>query len=36
LATAERSHDIADIGLADEGQRRVEWEQRKHERLLAA
>jgi adenosylhomocysteinase len=28
LATAEKSYDIADIGLADEGQRRIEWADR--------
>jgi adenosylhomocysteinase len=28
LATAEKSHDIADIGLAQEGQRRIEWADR--------
>ena len=28
MATAEKSYDIADIGLADEGQRRIEWADR--------
>jgi adenosylhomocysteinase len=28
LATAEKSYDIADIGLADEGQRRIAWADR--------
>jgi len=28
LATAEKSYDIADIGLADAGQRRIEWADR--------
>jgi adenosylhomocysteinase len=28
LATAAKSHDIADIGLADAGQRRIEWADR--------
>jgi len=28
VATAEKSHDIADIALADEGQRRIEWADR--------
>ena len=28
MATAERSYDIADIGLAEDGQRRVEWADR--------
>jgi adenosylhomocysteinase len=28
LATAEKSHDIADLSLADEGQRRIEWADR--------
>jgi adenosylhomocysteinase len=28
LATAEKSYDIADIALADEGQRRIEWADR--------
>ena len=28
LETAEKGYDIADIGLADEGQRRVEWADR--------
>jgi adenosylhomocysteinase len=28
LATAEKSYDIADIGLAEEGQRRIEWADR--------
>jgi adenosylhomocysteinase len=28
LATAEKSYDIADIGLADGGQRRIEWADR--------
>jgi adenosylhomocysteinase len=28
LATAEKSHDIADIGLADLGQQRIEWADR--------
>jgi adenosylhomocysteinase len=28
LATAEKSYDIADIGLADEGHRRIEWADR--------
>jgi adenosylhomocysteinase len=34
LATAEKSYDIADIALADEGQRRVEWADR-HMPVLA-
>ncbi|TMK73810.1 MAG: adenosylhomocysteinase, partial [Actinobacteria bacterium] len=28
MATAEKSYDIADIALADDGQRRVEWADR--------
>ena len=28
MATAEKGYDIADIGLADEGQRRIEWADR--------
>ena len=28
MATAEKSYDIADIGLAEEGQRRIEWADR--------
>jgi adenosylhomocysteinase len=28
LATAEKSHDIADIALADDGQRRIDWAER--------
>jgi adenosylhomocysteinase len=28
MATAERSYDIADLALADEGQRRIEWADR--------
>jgi adenosylhomocysteinase len=28
LATAEQSHDIADIALADDGQRRIDWADR--------
>jgi adenosylhomocysteinase len=28
LATAEKSYDIADIGLAEDGQRRIEWADR--------
>ena len=28
LATAEKSYDIADIGLADVGQQRIEWADR--------
>src|SRR5947207_15607088 len=28
LATAEKSYDIADIALADDGQRRIEWANR--------
>ena len=28
MATAEKSYDIADIALADEGQRRIEWADR--------
>ncbi len=28
MATAEKSNDIADIGLADDGQRRIEWADR--------
>jgi S-adenosylhomocysteine hydrolase len=28
MATAEKSYDIADIALADDGQRRIEWADR--------